>query len=165
MDTEPTGTPPPARPAPTPAATVAVLRRRDETEVLLVQRGMTNLQGRPMSYAGAWVLPGGKIDSGETPVAAAVREVQEEVGLDLDPDGLVWLWVLPSESASGRRYETHYFAGFAADSAAPRPAPGELVDFQWIEVAKAYEASLAGTITIPRATTETLRRLRDMDLQ
>jgi mutator protein MutT len=37
------------------------------------------------SHAGQWALPGGRIDAGETPEAAALRELAEEVGLVVDP--------------------------------------------------------------------------------
>jgi 8-oxo-dGTP pyrophosphatase MutT (NUDIX family) len=36
-------------------------------------------------HAGQWALPGGKVDEGETPETAALREVEEELGLTLDP--------------------------------------------------------------------------------
>jgi mutator protein MutT len=36
-------------------------------------------------YHGLLEFPGGKIEEGESPLAAAVREVQEEVGIDVDP--------------------------------------------------------------------------------
>jgi 8-oxo-dGTP pyrophosphatase MutT (NUDIX family) len=36
------------------------------------------------SHGGQWALPGGRIDQGETPVAAALRELSEEIGLELD---------------------------------------------------------------------------------
>ena len=36
-----------------------------------------------------WSAPGGKLDPGETPLQAAVREVQEETGIVLQPDALV----------------------------------------------------------------------------
>lgn len=38
------------------------------------------------NHAGQWALPGGRIDDGESPEAAALRELQEEVGLALPPD-------------------------------------------------------------------------------
>lgn len=37
------------------------------------------------AHAGQWALPGGRIDAGETPEAAALRELHEEVGLRLNP--------------------------------------------------------------------------------
>lgn len=36
-----------------------------------------------------WVTPGGGIDPGESETEAAVREVREETGFDLDPDSLL----------------------------------------------------------------------------
>lgn len=35
--------------------------------------------------AGQWGLPGGRLDDGETPVRAALRELHEELGLRVDP--------------------------------------------------------------------------------
>jgi 8-oxo-dGTP pyrophosphatase MutT (NUDIX family) len=40
-------------------------------------------------HAGQWALPGGRLDPGETPVTAALREVREEINLDLAPDAVL----------------------------------------------------------------------------
>ena len=44
--------------------------------VLLAQRP----EGKPM--AGLWEFPGGKVDPGETPETALIRELAEELGID-----------------------------------------------------------------------------------
>lgn len=50
-------------------------------------------------HAGQWALPGGRLDPGETALDAALREVDEEVGLRLGPDSVVgWLDDYPTRS-------------------------------------------------------------------
>ncbi len=41
------------------------------------------------AHAGQWAMPGGRIDAGETPEAAALRELQEEVGLALGAEAVL----------------------------------------------------------------------------
>ena len=53
-----------------------------ERRILLTQRP----QGKAM--AGLWEFPGGKVEPGETPEAALVRELVEEVGLIVAPGDL-----------------------------------------------------------------------------
>src|SRR6202047_2155976 len=43
------------------------------------------------SHRGQWALPGGRCDEGETPVEAALRELHEELGLELGPDDVLGL--------------------------------------------------------------------------
>jgi 8-oxo-dGTP diphosphatase len=55
---------------------VAVALVDPDGRVLLAQRP----EGRAM--AGLWEFPGGKIQPGETPEAALIRELREELGID-----------------------------------------------------------------------------------
>ena len=53
----------------------------------LVDRdGRLLVQQRPegLSMAGLWEFPGGKLEPGETPEAALIRELDEELAIDVD---------------------------------------------------------------------------------
>ena len=62
-----------------------------DVHVLLVRDGRVLLSRRrdanPL-FDGRWHLPSGKLDAGESVLAAAVREAEEEVGVVLDPADL-----------------------------------------------------------------------------
>ena len=58
-----------------------------------------------------FMLPGGKIEAGETPAHAAVRELHEEVGAELDPASLVVLgeWTAPAANEPDHLVHGHIF--------------------------------------------------------
>ncbi len=58
--------------------------QRDHAAIILTRRaaGLRN-------HAGQWALPGGKVDPGESIEDAALRELSEEVGLQLGPERIL----------------------------------------------------------------------------
>ena len=66
---------------PQPSAGILLFRETEErTEVLLIKPGGPFWRNKD---AGAWMIPKGAIEPGETPVEAAMREFEEEIGQPL----------------------------------------------------------------------------------
>lgn len=70
---------------PTPTIGILVFRNNFQ-EVLLVKHGE-----KASHPTGIYGLPAGRIDSGETAIKAAVRELKEETGLETSEEDLVRL--------------------------------------------------------------------------
>lgn len=58
----------------------AVIRK--ENQILATQRGYGE-------FKGGWEFPGGKIEAGETPQQALVREIEEELELEIEVEDLI----------------------------------------------------------------------------
>jgi mutator protein MutT len=71
------------------AAAVALALLPDESGVpsFVITRRAAKLR----SHTGQWALPGGRLDEGETPAQAALRELSEEVGLHLAAESVLGL--------------------------------------------------------------------------
>ncbi|MGE4608563.1 MAG: NUDIX hydrolase [Myxococcota bacterium] len=149
---------------PIPAATVVLIRDgRDALEVLMLRRNSK------IAFGGMWVFPGGRVDPGDRDPAhpyddlaaarcAAVREAQEEAGLEIASDALLPLshWTPPA--ITPRRYLTWFFL-------APAPASevvidgGEIHEHMWMSTARAFARRDAGEIEIAPPTWVTLHTL------
>lgn len=85
-------------------------RRRKSARVLVIRDGrlLVFLRKRYSTKTGEWVeyysIPGGGIDKGESPEAAATRELYEEMGVRVSLEGLVAHRV-------SRRHEHYIFVG------------------------------------------------------
>jgi ADP-ribose pyrophosphatase YjhB (NUDIX family) len=79
-----------------------------------------------------WSLPGGRIEPGETPEAAAARELLEETGVEAEIVGLAGERevVLNDENGSARFRIFAYAARWRAGEAAPGPEAAEVA---WVE--------------------------------
>jgi 8-oxo-dGTP pyrophosphatase MutT (NUDIX family) len=141
---------------PRDAATVIVLRGgADALEVLLVKR---NPAQRFMG--GAWVFPGGAVDSGEDARLAGVREVEEEASLALpDPEALIEFsrWITPAEVKI--RFDTRFFLVAAPDGAQPVADGEECVELGWYSPQGALEAYSREEILLVFPTIKTLEQL------
>jgi len=141
---------------PREAATVIVLRGgAGALEVLLVKR---NPEQRFMG--GAWVFPGGAVDTGEDHRIAGIREVAEEASLALpDPEALVEFsrWITPAQVKI--RFDTRFFLVAAPEDAAPVADGAECVDLGWFSPAGALEAYAREEILLVFPTIKTLEQL------
>jgi 8-oxo-dGTP pyrophosphatase MutT (NUDIX family) len=115
-----------------PRASASLILLRDSDggpEVLLVQR---NPEQRFMG--GAWVFPGGATGpEDEDELATAVRELEEEAGIELSHSHeLVRFsrWITPAQVKV--RFDTHFFVAEAPTDAEPTVDGSECVGWRWL---------------------------------
>jgi 8-oxo-dGTP diphosphatase len=118
----------------------------------IVRRGCVLAARRttPPEAAGRWELPGGKVDAGESPDEALVREIREELGCDVAVDA--WL---DGEQPIGT---THVLRAAVCRLTATEPAassdhdelrwlgPEQLDDVDWLEPDRPFLAELRETL-------------------
>jgi len=84
-------------------------------ELLLIRNGYGD--------SSQFLLPGGGVSSRETPAAAAVREVREELGFELTDVDPVWTY---KSIAEGKRDTIHLFSAIADGE--PKADDREVID-------------------------------------
>ena len=120
-----------------PTITVSAVVLHDETgRVLTVRKNGTS----------RFMLPGGKPEPGETPAETAIREIAEEVGVDLDPGLLTELGEFRTAAANeaGHALESTVFAHPPVPGARPL---AEIAELRWLDPAGPLPGDLAPLLT------------------
>ena len=134
------------------AVTIALVEAGDTkngTAVLLTMRA-----AELRAHRGQWALPGGRCDEGETPVKAALRELHEELGLELGPEDVLGLLDdYPTRSG----YLITPVVAWAAKGAAMSPNPAEVASVHRIALTDIERADAFDFIAIPESTRRVIR--------
>ena len=91
---------------------------------------MLLLHRRHPPNAGWWNGIGGKLNPGEDPYAACIREVSEEAGLRIDPPALRAVLVISVKSTG----DLWVIFTFTAPAPAEEPVASEEGELRWIEL-------------------------------
>ncbi len=108
---------------------------RPAVAVAVITSDLGVLIGRRRDGNPPWTFPGGKIETGEDPENAAVREVLEETGLQIQATGIIGSRVHPM---TGVRM-VYVAAELAGEPGVMAGKSGELAEVRWASLAEARE--------------------------
>ncbi|OQR88942.1 hypothetical protein THRCLA_10008 [Thraustotheca clavata] len=116
-----------------------VVCRHPQTKLFLVVQ--------EFACSGYW-LPGGRVDAGETPEEAAIRETKEEAGMEIRLTGLIRLEYHPKTDSQGRSYVRMRFV-FLAEPVDLEQKPKSIPDYEsvgatWCAVEEIKQLPLRG---------------------
>jgi 8-oxo-dGTP pyrophosphatase MutT (NUDIX family) len=135
------------------AAVAIVLVEADavaEGTALLLTRRAAGLR----AHRSQWALPGGRCDEGETPVEGALRELREELGLEL---GLEDVLGLLDDYPTRSGYLITPVVVWAAASAAMSPNPSEVASVHRIALEDIERRDAFDFVAIPESTRRVIR--------
>jgi hypothetical protein len=105
------------------------------------------------------VFPGGRLEIGETALAAAVRETEEETGIELDPASLRPLsrWVTPLGLPS--RFDARFFVVLVPPGTEIVHASAEVAEAAWLRPVDALEGMAGARLAMWQPTVVTFQQL------
>ncbi len=118
-----------------PICGVGVVVRKDDS-VLLIKRGRA-------PYLGAWTIPGGAVELGESLRDAAIREIREECGIEIRLGDLLQAFDLMSRDEQGKLQYHYIIIDFAATYAGGDLHAGDDVsDARWVVLSELEDYTL-----------------------
>lgn len=109
--------------------------------VLLCERGRVLLGRRSVSkrwYPSCWDVPGGHVEFGESPIEAAIREVQEELGVVVSTSDLAFVTAIVGDDFDLKVYTASRWSGAVINA-----APHEHDEIAWLNPQDLEGRSLA----------------------
>jgi 8-oxo-dGTP diphosphatase len=88
---------------------------------------------------GYWCFPGGGIEPGETAEEAVIREIREEVGLEVRPERELWRWQRPD----GRLVLYWWQVRQVDEGQEPTPDLAEVAEVRWVTLTEFRELTPA----------------------
>ncbi len=97
--------------------------------VVIVRDGLVLLSERAKEpFRGWWEVPGGFVERGEHPADAAIREVREELGIDISLTGLIGIYI--EDSQWGEQLQVTVFEA-TTDAVTCSPDLTEVTGWAW----------------------------------
>jgi len=112
---------------------LASLDARPSSAAVLIENSQGELLVVKAHYKRHFSPPGGVIDPGESPHEAAVREVEEEVGLSISPDALSFVAIAQREASGFLTYQFIFRAKLGdIDPSDIRLLDGEIEGYKFV---------------------------------
>ncbi|WP_338753696.1 NUDIX hydrolase [Bacillus sp. FJAT-52991] len=111
--------------------------------ILLIKRAMENAEGQPNIEGGKWALPGGFVGSKETAFEAALRELEEETGIQGIHLKHYGVYDKEGRDPRGWMITNAHYAAVPEHLLAERKAGDDAADVQLFSVQEALKLPLA----------------------